>query len=119
MESMSGMAYFSKLDIRMAFHNIEVRECDQPKTAFICKQGTFSFRRMPFGLSNSPSTWCRAIDLILSGISPSMCITYLDDIVCFSVDIPTHVHRLECIFDRLSKHGLKLKPSKCAFFRNL
>jgi hypothetical protein len=48
MESMSGMTYFSKLDIRMAFHKIEVRKCDQPKTAFICKQGTFSFRRMPF-----------------------------------------------------------------------
>ena len=43
-------------------------------------------------------------------------IVYLDDIIIFSQDAASHIERLEAVFQKLAKAGLKLKPSKCEFF---
>lgn len=40
-------------------------------------------------------------------------IVYLDDIIVFSHDLPTHFERLERLFQRLKDANLKLKPTKC------
>ena len=34
----------------------------------------------------------------------------------FSKNVEEHIKRLEGVFQRLEKHNLKLKPSKCEFF---
>jgi hypothetical protein len=36
----------------------------------------------------------------------------------FSKTFEDHVSRLESVFEKLSEHNLKLKPSKCEFFRS-
>ena len=46
------------------------------------------------------------------------CMIYLDDILVFSETFEEHIRRLEAIFRRLRGYGFKLKPSKCALFRN-
>ena len=46
------------------------------------------------------------------------CIIYLDDIIIHSRTPEEHLIRLEGIFQGLRAAGLKLKPSKCAFFRD-
>ena len=45
------------------------------------------------------------------------CIVYLDDIIIFSDTKEEHLKRLEAVFQKLYTAGLKLKPSKCHFFR--
>ena len=45
------------------------------------------------------------------------CIVYLDDIIIFSQDAASHIERPEAVFKKLAKVGLKLKPSKCEFFK--
>ena len=42
------------------------------------------------------------------------CIIYLDNVIVFSKE---HVFKLKIVFEKLKKAGLKLKPSKCEFFR--
>ena len=42
---------------------------------------------------------------------------YLDDILVFSSTVEQHMTRLQVVFERLRKHGLKLKPKKCHFFK--
>ena len=46
------------------------------------------------------------------------CIIYLDDIIVFSKTPEEHVQRLRGVFKKLSAAGLKLKPSKCEFFKS-
>ena len=45
------------------------------------------------------------------------CIIYLDDVIVFSKTPEEHVFRLRAVFEKLKQAGLKLKPSKCEFFR--
>ena len=42
---------------------------------------------------------------------------YLDDILIFSRTVEEQIERLTFVFEQLRKHGLKLKPSKCHFFK--
>ena len=53
----------------------------------------------------------------MSGLNLEVCLVYLDDIIVFSADVPRHLVRLRAVFSRLQAAGLKLKPSKCKFFR--
>ena len=46
------------------------------------------------------------------------CIIYLGDIIIHARTPEEHLERLEGVFERLRKAGLKLKPSKCTFFRD-
>ena len=45
------------------------------------------------------------------------CLIYLDDIIIFSDTIDSHFRQLESVFQRLETAGLKLKGTKCEFFK--
>ncbi len=47
----------STIDIKSAFWQIDLDEASRPLTAFSTTKGHYQFRRMPFGLSNSPLTY--------------------------------------------------------------
>ena len=87
------------------------------KTTFVTREGTFRFRVMSFGLTGEPAMFQRLMNLVMSGLNLEVCLVYLDDIIVFSVDVPSHLVRLSAVFSRLRAAGLKLKPSKCKLFR--
>ena len=43
---------------------------------------------------------------------------HLDDVIVFSKTPEEHLERLEAVFQKLTASGLKLKPSKCTFFKS-
>ena len=45
------------------------------------------------------------------------CLIYLDDIVVFSSTFKEHIERLDAVFRRFQTNNLKLKASKCKFFK--
>ena len=53
----------------------------------------------------------------LGELNMNWCIVYLDDIVIFSDTKEEHLKRLEAVFQKLCAASLKLKPSKCFFFK--
>ena len=67
---------------------------------------------MPFGLTNAPATFQGLMETCLGDLNLHWYIIYLDDIVIFSKDLASHLKRLEAVFQKLEKAGLKLKPSK-------
>jgi len=73
----------------------------------------YEFTRMPFGLVNAPSTFCRLMHSVLHDLLYVICLCYLDDIIVYADTPEKLIERLDIIFTRLREHGLKAKPSKC------
>ena len=96
---------------------MEVSPADRPKTGFCTSEGLHEFKVMPFGLCNAPATFQRLMNLILSGLQWSSCLVYLDDIIVHGKNFEDHLYNLELVFDRIKEAGLKVKPTKCSFFK--
>lgn len=70
---------------------------------------------MALGLTNAPSTYSRLMDLVLSGLTYSCCLVYLDDTIIFSQTFEHHLVHLSDILQRVIDANLKLRPEKCEF----
>ena len=66
MHDIKDAKVFSKFDVRWGFNNVRIKEGDEWKAAFTCKQGTFEPLIMFFGLTNSPATFQHMMDDICS-----------------------------------------------------
>ena len=78
--------------------------------------GFYECDRMPFKLTNAPTTFQQLIETCLRDLNLNWFILYLDDIVIFSKDPASHLVRLEAVFQKPDQARLKLKPSKCEPF---
>ena len=58
------------------------------------------------GGKNCPATWARASDWVMK--SPDL-IKYVDDIAIASRTEEEHIHAIKMMFDKITKHNLKLK----------
>ena len=116
---LAGAKYFSTLDLKAGYWQVELREEDKAKTAFqVGPLGFYEANRMPFGLCNAPATFQRLMERCMGELNLRDCLIYLDDIIVFSSTFEEHVERLSAVFQRLEEHNLKLKPSKCELFRS-
>jgi len=61
LERLAGYEYCCFLDGYLGYNQIFIAPEDQEKTTFTCPFGTFSYRRMPFGLCNVPVTFQRCM----------------------------------------------------------
>ena len=79
--------------------------------------GFYKCKCMPFGLTNAPATFQWLMQSCLGNLHLCYYIIYLDDVIVFSKTLEEHVFRSRAVFEKLKQVGLKLKPSKCEFFR--
>ena len=117
LDSLGKSVYFTTLDLKSGFHQIEMDKDHQAKTAFSTGLNHFQFTRMPFGLKNAPATFQRAMNNILREFIGTICFVYLDDIIVIGKDLKTHIENLSKILKRLAECNLKIQLDKCEFMR--
>ena len=94
-------------------------EASKPLTAFpVGPLGFYECVWIPFDLTNALATFQHLMETCLGEMHPKWCIIYLDDIIVFSKTPEEHIERLRGVFEKLSVTGLRLKQSKCEFFKS-
>ncbi|GBG88254.1 hypothetical protein CBR_g46820 [Chara braunii] len=114
-DRLAGNRFFTKIDLRSAYHQIRVTAADQPKTAFRSRFGHYEFTVMPFGLTNATATFQKAMNDIFRDILEQYVLVYLDDILVYSRTLEEHHRHLHDVLNRLHRHGFHAKLSKCRF----
>jgi hypothetical protein len=115
LDRLSHAKWFTRLDIRDAYHRIRVRGGDEWKTAFRTRYGHFEYTVMPFGLTNAPAQFQEYINSALIGLVDVTCIVYLDDILIYSNTEEEHIGHVREVLERLRQNKLFVKLSKCEF----
>ena len=114
---LKGAKVFSTIDLRSGYHHIALGKSSRAKTAFVTPFGKYEFLMVPFGLAQAPAYFQLLMNKVLKGLKFTM--TYLDDIIIFSQDELQHLEHLEIMFNHLREAGLKMKHSKCDFFKSV
>ncbi|KAI2657474.1 Transposon Tf2-9 polyprotein [Labeo rohita] len=114
-ERLQGASFFTKLDLRNAYHLVRMREGDEWKTAFNTPRGHFEYLVLPFGLSNAPAVFQALVNDVLRDMVDQFIYVYLDDILIFSRSLQEHVQHVRRVLQRLLENGLYVKAEKCVF----
>jgi len=117
LDAFKGSSWLGILDLRSSFYQVPLADADRDKTAFITRRGQWRFCSLPMGLSNSPATFRRLMDMVLRGLAWESVLVYIDDIVVYAHTYEELKTGLEEVFIRLRGANLKLKPTKVKLFR--
>ena len=113
LDHIAGSSWFSSLDLRSGYWQVELAPEARPKTAFTLGQGLWQFRVMPFGLCNAPATFERLMERVLADVPRSRCVVYLDDLLVHATDFDRALSNLGEVFTAIRRAGLRLNPAKC------
>lgn len=113
LDCLTGSKWFSVLDLRSGYYQVEMSEEHKEKTAFLCPLGFFQFERMPQGITGAPATFQRLMEKAVGDMNLLQVLVYLDDLIVFGKTLEEHEQRLLKVLDRLEEFGLKLSIDKC------
>ena len=116
-DSLEGNMFFSSIDLTSGYFQMALKDDSQNLTAFITPMGLYKGKRLPMGLASAPVAFQNLMELVFSGLSYDVALVYLDDMIVFGRNFEEHMERLELVFCRLHKSGLKIKGSKCKFLQ--
>ncbi|XP_062557899.1 uncharacterized protein K02A2.6-like [Armigeres subalbatus] len=105
--------YFSRLDIKEAFHQVELKEESRYITTFITHKGLFQYKRLMYGIVIAPELFQRIMEQILSRCENT--VNFIDDILVFGSTENEHDMALKLVLSVLNEHGILLNQEKCLF----
>nr|GEW03816.1 putative reverse transcriptase domain-containing protein [Tanacetum cinerariifolium] len=115
-DQLQGSSVYSKIDLRLGYHQLRVREEDILKIAFKTRYGHYEFQVMPFGLTNAPAVFMDLMNRVCKPYLDKFVIVFIDDILIYSKDEKEHEEHLKAILELFKKEELYAKFSKCEFW---
>ena len=106
----------SKIDLRIAYHQLRFRDADILKTAFRTRYGHFKFTMMPFELTNAPTTFMDLMHRVFRPYLDRFFMVFMDEILIYSKSKEDHEGHLRVVLQTLREHRLYAKFSKCEFW---
>jgi hypothetical protein len=114
-DQLYGACTFSKIDLQSRYHQLKIRECDIPKTAFISRCGLYEYTVMSFGLTNAPTYFMYLMNKVFMEYLDKFVVVFIDDIFVYSRSEEGHEEHLNLVLQTLRDHRLYAKLSRCEF----
>lgn len=114
LDRLSGAQAISSIDLKSAYWQLPIAEKDKCKTAFRTTSGLYEYNSLAFGLTNSPATFARFLNTLLSSVA-KFTVIYLDDILIFSDSTEENIRQVQEVLRILDHWNLKINIKKCQF----
>ena len=117
-DALQGPGFFSSLDLASGYWQVPEAGKDRHKAASCTSDsGLYEFVKMPFELTNAPTTFQRLLNEIFKEDLFNHVLIFLDFLLVLGETIAEHLERLEKVSFRLHAAGLKLKPKICNLYQ--
>ena len=114
LHALAGSKYFTKIDLKSAYNQIQIDENFQEITTINTPIGLLRWCRMPYGIKTASSIFQRAIENVLTGEVEKMVI-YQDDILVGAVNMDELRRKTQRILKKLEDAGMSINKEKCKF----
>jgi hypothetical protein len=108
---------FFKIDLRLGYHQVRIKEEDICETKFITRYGHYELTMVPFGFSNAQSIFVCLINGVFINYLDKFVIVFLDDILIYSKFEEEHEQHLRMVLKILREHQLYAKLRKFSFYQ--
>ncbi|KAL4030706.1 hypothetical protein IC575_008956 [Cucumis melo] len=115
-DQLHGATVFSKIDLRLGYHQLRIKDGDVPKTAFRSRYGHYEFIVMSFGLTNAPAVFMDLMNRVFREFLDTFVIVFIDDILIYFKTEAEHEEHLRIVLQTLRDNKLYAKFSKCEFW---
>ena len=114
MMKLEGFQFGTSLDLNMGYYHIELNPDSKKLCTIVLPFGKYEYQRLPMGLCNSPDIFQEKMSELMEGLE--FVRAYIDDLLCITNgDFGDHLEKLELVFQRLQKAGLKVNAKKSFF----
>lgn len=117
-KEVSQYKWFSKLDLRSAYHQIPLMTQERMYTGFEAGGQLYQFKRIPFGLKNAVPCFQRVINQIISDFNCEGTFAYLDDITVCGKTRDEHDNKLHTFLNAARACNITLNKNKCVYATN-
>jgi hypothetical protein len=116
LDQLKGAKYFTKLDLRWGYNNVQIKKGDEWKASFKANKGLLKPLVMFFGLCNLPSTFQNMMNNIFDiELKDGWILIYMDNILIFSKDLDDLRQKTLNVLKKLQDNDLYLNLDKCVF----
>jgi hypothetical protein len=85
-----GACVFFKIDLRLGYHQLKVRECNIPKAAFVLRYGLYDFTVMSFGLTNALAYFMYMMNKVFLEYLDKFVMVFINNILVYSRNEEEH-----------------------------
>ena len=103
-DQLQGAKVFFKIDLRLGYHQLRIRESDIPKTAFRTRYRHYEFLVMSLRLTNAPSAFMDLMNRVFRPYLDWFVIVFIDDILVYSRSELEHERHLGLMLQILRQY---------------
>jgi hypothetical protein len=88
---------FSKVNLHLEYHQLKIRECNIPRTAFVLRYGLYEYTVMSFGLTNTPAYFIYLMNKVFIEYLDKFVVVFIIDILVYSRSEEEHEEHLHLV----------------------